>query len=268
MGCARPAPAESPVTTTAIVRQNPAQHLFVARINLADPRVSVVMANGGPDPDGDGPWETVLRPPSAIARDNGFAVTINAVFFAHNPPDGDVHKYAAGEGAAGQNLVVMDGRVMTRRTDGALLWFDADQRAHVEQGNGAIPAGAKWAAGGSTLILHHGQNLAGTGDGAHYPRTVAGISADGRTLILIVADGRRPGWGAGFTMAEMAEELIAQGCTDGVNFDGGGSSTFVARTREGRYRVLNTPSDGSTFMVPLSIERPVPYVLGVKVAEK
>ncbi|MDB5327067.1 MAG: hypothetical protein JWM57_2636 [Phycisphaerales bacterium] len=265
MGCARPAPAEAPVLTTSIVRQNPAQHLFVARINLADPRVSVVMASGGADPDGDGPWETVLRPPSAIARDNGFAITVNTVFFGHHAPDGDLHKFAAGEAAAGQNLVVIDGRAVTRATSGALLWFDADNRAHVDDVSGTIPAGAKWAAAGSRLILQNGQNVAGAGDNTRHPRTVAGISADGRTLTLIVADGRRPGWGAGFTMAEMADELIAQGCTAGVNFDGGGSSTFVARTREGRYRVLNTPSDGSTFIVPLSIERPVPYVLGVKI---
>lgn len=264
MVCASGLQAQEPVSVSTITRTSPQQRLFVARINLADPRVSLHVASGGPDPDGPGPWETVLRPPSAIARDQNFTVTINTVYFDHVSPDGDLKKYATGEPAAAMNLVAVDGQAVSRRQDGAALWFDCQGHAHIDLVQ-ALPAGAKTAVAGSQLVVQNGQNIAGQGDGTRHPRTAAGLSADGKTLVLLVADGRRAGWAAGMTMSELAEEMIRLGCVSAINFDGGGSSTMVVKTPEGRQRVLNTPSDGSQFLVPLSIERPVPFVLGVKV---
>jgi hypothetical protein len=264
VACARLALAEGPVSVSKIVRESPAQRLFITRVNLADPRVSLQIASGGPDPDGPGPWETVLKPPSAIARDHDFSVTINPVYFAHQAPDGDLKKYAAGEPAAAMNLVAVDGRPVSRRQDGAALWFDCHGRAHMDLVE-SMPPDARTAVAGSNLILKEGQNLAGAGDGTRHPRTAAGLTADGKTLVLLVADGRRTGWAAGLTLSELAAEMAALGCTTAINFDGGGSSTMVIKDPQQRYRVLNTPSDGSQFIVPMSIERPVPYVLGVKI---
>ena len=59
--------------------------------------------------------------------------------------------------------------------------------------------------------------------------------------------------------------MIAQGCRAAVNLDGGGSSTMVRRDAAGAVRVVNCPSDGAAFVVPLSVQRPVAYVLGVRV---
>ena len=47
---------------------------------------------------------------------------------------------------------------------------------------------------------------------------------------------------AGFTLAELADKLIALGVVNAVNLDGGGSSTIVGA--EGK--VLNKPSDTGT----------------------
>ena len=70
------------------------------------------------------------------------------------------------------------------------------------------------------------------------PRTAAGITPDGR-LLLVVVEGGGPGDGKGMSLEELASTMIKLGAYQAMNLDGGGSTTFVA---EGR--VLNLPSDG------------------------
>ena len=256
--------AREPIRTETLVRRNPDQHLFVARVNLSDSQVRVVVAPAAPDPDGPGPWETSLRPASAIARDLKLDLAINTVFFSHQTPDNNPRKYAAGEPAAALNLVVIDGKAVTPNVSGALLAFDKNNRASVYTITpNNLPQNVWQGAAGSKQIVAGGKNT-NTTDNARHPRTAAGVTADG-TLVLLVADGRRPGWAMGLTMSELADEMIALGCVDAINFDGGGSSTMVRREEGDKYKVVNTPSDGSTFVLPLSIERPVPYVLGFRI---
>ena len=56
------------------------QKIFVARIDLTDPNVNVRVSRGGPDPDGDGKWETTLMRPTKVADREGFDVVINGDF--------------------------------------------------------------------------------------------------------------------------------------------------------------------------------------------
>ena len=55
------------------------------------------------------------------------------------------------------------------------------------------------------------------------PRTLAGVRADGR-LLLVTVDGRRPGWSAGVTLREAARVMRSLGARDALNLDGGGST--------------------------------------------
>ena len=71
------------------------------------------------------------------------------------------------------------------------------------------------------------------------PRTAAGITADGR-LLLVVVEGGREGDGGGMSLQELAATMIKLGARQAMNLDGGGSSTFVAERR-----VINLPSDGA-----------------------
>jgi hypothetical protein len=91
-----------------------------------------------------------------------------------------------------------------------------------------------------------------------HPRTAAGVSRDGETLVLVVVDGRRPGWSIGVTLPELASLLLAAGAWNAVNLDGGGSSAMWHREPGGMGRILNRPSDGRV--------RPVANHLGVRVA--
>ncbi len=76
-------------------------------------------------------------------------------------------------------------------------------------------------------------------------RSMIGIKADG-TLVFCQVDGRNAPFSTGLSNYEMGEMMLAIGCVNAVNCDGGGSSTFVSK-REGE--TVNTmrsvPSDGS-----------------------
>lgn len=68
------------------------------------------------------------------------------------------------------------------------------------------------------------------------PRTAVGQLADGR-VVLVVVDGRRPGYSTGMTNFELAQALARLGVVSGAALDGGGSSTMAF---EGQ--LLNRPS--------------------------
>ncbi len=70
------------------------------------------------------------------------------------------------------------------------------------------------------------------------PRTVAGVDAKGRT-VLITADGRSTS-SLGLGIAETAAVARAIGLRNAINLDGGGSTTMVT---DGA--VINVPSDAT-----------------------
>ncbi|MBO0841676.1 MAG: phosphodiester glycosidase family protein [Nocardioides sp.] len=58
------------------------------------------------------------------------------------------------------------------------------------------------------------------------PRTIAGIDAHGR-LLLVTVDGRQPGVSEGLTLAEEAVLMKSLGAVDAMNLDGGGSTAIA-----------------------------------------
>lgn len=77
------------------------------------------------------------------------------------------------------------------------------------------------------------------------PRTATGTTEDGKTLLIVTVDGRHKNESIGMTQAELAEYMKELGCANAVNFDGGSSTTMVAR-QEGETGIstVNTPSEG------------------------
>jgi hypothetical protein len=95
---------------------------------------------------------------------------------------------------------------------------------------------------GHPTILWGGAQRDNNGDplcSNRHPRTAVGMSADRRTLILAVVDGRKPDR-IGMTCDELSALLKELGASDGMNLDGGGSSTMVVGGG-----VVNYPSDGT-----------------------
>lgn len=82
------------------------------------------------------------------------------------------------------------------------------------------------------------------------PRTAAGVSRDGRTVFLVVADGRQS-HSRGLTLYQLARVMIELGAHRAINLDGGGSSALFVKGRG----VINRPSDGT--------ERPVANHLAI-----
>ena len=72
-----------------------------------------------------------------------------------------------------------------------------------------------------------------------HPRTAVGFSRDSSTLYLITVDGRSES-SSGMSLAELASLMQSLGVAQGLNLDGGGSTTLVLGGR-----VVNHPSDSA-----------------------
>ncbi len=100
------------------------------------------------------------------------------------------------------------------------------------------------AVGGFQIVLKNGKvpdKLPDYNKGLLHPRTAAGVSADGKFLYLLVIDGRQEEWSQGASIQEVGEWLTGLGAADGINLDGGGTTTMVVAGADGKASVLNKP---------------------------
>ena len=111
---------------------------------------------------------------------------------------------------------------------------------------------------GYELLVWNGDAVDGLDKSDVDPRTAVGLNRAGSRLIIIIVDGRQPGYSEGATRAEIAQLLLEQKVYSGINMDGGGSSTLVIAGENGRPEVLNSPVHNG---VP-GRERPVGNHLG------
>ena len=101
-----------------------------------------------------------------------------------------------------------------------------------------------WSSGGGNILVKDGQITADASASGREPRTVMGVRKDG-SAVIVECDGRQSSLSAGMTLAEAAQLLLSQGCTDVINLDGGGSSILAAAYPGMDSQVLSSPSDGS-----------------------
>jgi len=73
-----------------------------------------------------------------------------------------------------------------------------------------------------------------------HPRTALGFSQDSTKLYLFTVDGRQVGFSAGMSLFELAKYMLEWKVYQGINLDGGGSTTMVVGGN-----VVNRPSDAS-----------------------
>ena len=111
---------------------------------------------------------------------------------------------------------------------------------------------------GNLMLVKNGQPLKFS-ENSPNPRTAVALDRSSRRLILVVVDGRQPGYSEGATLAELAEIIIYHKGYIAMNLDGGGSSTLAVEGAFGRPDVLNTPIDNNI----KGRERPVGNHLGV-----
>ncbi|WP_211229879.1 phosphodiester glycosidase family protein [Desulfovirgula thermocuniculi] len=91
---------------------------------------------------------------------------------------------------------------------------------------------------GPPLILN-GQKMITQGDGGWgvAPRTAIGQRRDG-TILMLVIDGRQPGYSLGATLLDIQNILYEQGAYVAANLDGGSSTTMFYNGK-----VINKPCD-------------------------
>lgn len=103
-------------------------------------------------------------------------------------------------------------------------------------------AGIVFAVSGMTSCLIDGKPV-DSGSDLH-PRTGIGLSVDGRYLVIAVIDGRTRS-SRGATVQELGCWLKSAGADDGMNMDGGGSSTLAwwnpASKRPDKCELINSP---------------------------
>jgi hypothetical protein len=137
----------------------------------------------------------------------------------------------------------------------------------------AVSQPASFSVGGHPVLLRRGvrQDWDRRNDpkaiGRH-PRTLLGWNGSGE-ILLVTVDGREHGVSDGLTLDEAADLLRSLGATEGINLDGGGSTTFVGPCPSGPC-VLNRPSAGRERLVPIALAlvgdrrglHPVPQATG------
>lgn len=101
--------------------------------------------------------------------------------------------------------------------------------------------------GGWGQIVNDGMNITtltdsveGTAGGftkTRHPRTGIGYDKQGSTIYFITVDGRQK-VSRGISLNEFADIMLSEGIYDGLNLDGGGSTTMVVENE-----IVNNPSD-------------------------
>jgi hypothetical protein len=106
--------------------------------------------------------------------------------------------------------------------------------------------GINEALGGGPLVVRNGRAVYTSGEeflasqiAPRDPRTGIGQRRDGK-IVMVVVDGRRPGYSVGLTNFELAQAMVRLGVVTGSALDSGGSSTLAF---DGK--LLNRPSDRS-----------------------
>ncbi len=266
----RPMPG---VTFERDVEDDPPLRFYVVSVHLDDPHVHLKVLRGSGSAHLDPPWETSLMPVSQMAERDGASIAVNGnLFTAKDTPLilGRPVPYFLGNPALLHGWAMSDGALYSSHPkDRNWPSLVVNDRGEVRIGEfRELPADAREVVSGIFQIVTDGHSTAvEDSDTSTFakpaPRTAVGIDRSGKMLILFVADGRRPDYSVGITHHRMAQEMIARGAWNALALDGGGSTTLVMRDGQGKVELINRPSDGHDFAVPLSVERSVANALGV-----
>jgi exopolysaccharide biosynthesis protein len=228
--------------------------LHFAVIDLANPKVSLHVSPAGPDPDGDGKWQTVLMPPSEVAKREQYELAVNGDFFviptaAELQGAGKTPGYIGGMWASVQGPAASEGKAWAKAEKKRPCLVVRKSGVVMELVDKPGPEDQQVIAG-NVFLVENGKAVANANPAKH-PRTVIGLDEKRTKLTIIVIDGRQAGMSEGMSYAELSKELISAGCFTAINLDGGGSSVMVVRKWEA-YEIKNKPSAGK--------ERPVAMI--------
>jgi hypothetical protein len=220
---------------------------YALRLDLASGGFEFVVTPG----NGEGALDTFSSRTVSFVERLGLAAGVNASPFRPSSIE-------EGEPLDVAGLHVAEGVLVSPPENGhAAAFFYADGRVGFRSPPFDL-SGVLHALGGFRIILRGGENLGFQTD--RHPRTAFGLGASGRFFYVLVADGRNRGHSIGLTTWELAEWLRFLGAFEGINMDGGGSSTLVIRDSGGAPLVVNRPRSS----LGLPADRAVANHLGIR----
>ena len=240
------------------------------RVDLLNPNIQFLSTPS----NGDLPEETIAQTTSQFLEEFDLQVAVNANFFAPCceavPEPKDLINLALSNG---EIVSPSDGIVSENigEVPGSLLITEDNQAEIVSTNPGddfsniftAVSAGPRLLVDGEIVV----DEIPPDDFSDLNPRTAVGISEDEQFLTLLTIDGRQPGLSEGATLFQTGEWLLRFDAYQGLNLDGGGSTTMVREDRFGNPQVLNAPSGGAerlngnnfgAFANPLSTSIPEP----------
>ena len=229
----------------------------ILRVDLAAGKAVPAVAVA-PDPDAGGPAEAALTQPLDLVKGRPVLAFVNANSWDGLPDSGGKPDRTWREGQP-VNIggIAAAGGILRSPPEksNVSIRFPRDNRPIIEEKS--ADSNAVEAVAGFQQLVRAGAVLPKPG-GALAPRTAIGFDRAGKTMWLVVVDGRQDGFSEGMAFDELAGLMKDLSCHDAANLDGGGSSIMGLKERDGSIRIVNSPSDRLFNRIRL---RPVPLVL-------
>jgi hypothetical protein len=229
--------------------------LHVVRVNLRAEGIGILVTPG--DPELELPLQA--RTTSEFLEEFNLQIAINGDGFTPWYSRGVFDYYPhSGDPVDVIGAAISGGILYSSPTDAEpTLYFSQTNQARI----GVSPGKTAQAISGNQTLVQQGRALKNL-DELPQPRTAVGLNQRRNELIMVVIDGRQPGYSEGVTLEELAEILVSLGAFEAINLDGGGSSTMVMENSGGNPRILNTPINQG---IP-GRQRPVGNHLGIYAA--
>ncbi|NEO36225.1 MAG: phosphodiester glycosidase family protein [Moorea sp. SIOASIH] len=190
--------------------------------------------------------EFSARTTSEFVREFKLQLAINGSFFY------PFRQYPPNSYPKTGNPVIVQGQVISegksyappKSTSSVLCiskFLQAEIYAQIYQSR--CPPGTSEGLAGREILLKEGKPAVLPGrkdENLLCPRTAVAIDKSGKTLWLIIVDGRQQFYSEGVTLAELTTLIKELGADSALNLDGGGSSTLVVANKN-KLRVLNSP---------------------------
>lgn len=239
VGLTQPEPEErrlfQGITYERIVRQSPRPLVIhVVTIDLKAGGIKTLVTQG----DADESLPLSAKTTSDFLADNNLQVAVNGDAFTPWQDLGPLgFSPHAGERVSPLGFAASKGNVYSQDTDEQpTLYLYQNNKASMNALNGKVYN----AISGYKLLIWNGDIVDGLGSDLD-PRTAVGLNRAGNKLVIVVVDGRQPGYSEGVSEAELAAILLERRVHSAMNMDGGGSSTLVIEGDNGEPEVLNSP---------------------------
>ena len=217
------------------------QQVLCLRVDLTDPDIALFTT---PACTNCGGYETLSENTSLFLEHYGLQVAVNGGFYTSSAGGAD-SPLGTPEDVYG--LAISRGKVVSLADDPAYvatMLFSTNNTAFFVPTNSPATntTGIYTAVSGNHPLLIRSNNVNASVANDLDPRTAVGLSQNRRYLFLLTIDGRQSGWSDGADFHDTGEWLKRFGAYDGINVDGGGSTTMTVADCVGHAVRLNRSS--------------------------